>query len=174
MDSTYGKVLAFERPNASRTNAAIETRNKLAHIYGDIVPAIAHSVARSRPWMDADDLSQIGFLFLLEEISPAVDRYIRTRLQGKMLNSSSGRSQREAGYEPLESGLEVADGSSPEDSFIDAEQRQAVRSAVASLPRKQARVIQMNFSETPRRRGRPRKIEKEALHGLKMRLAKAA
>jgi len=134
---------------ASPSPKTLEIRNQLAQLYLATFLAIAAQVAQSAlPCFEQEDLAQIAYLFLLQELAPAVDRYIRKRAHGKMrdLVRSKSRAHREAMHLSIEdAGAAVEElrdsAATPEMLMIDRQKQATLQSGVDQI-----------------RHGRPRKI----------------
>ena len=80
-------------------DANLERRNRLVLVYSDLVPPIAHQVARQTGF-GAEDLEQSGHIGLLNAAT-AFGAYVRVKIRGAMLDSINARDRVEARHERI-------------------------------------------------------------------------
>ena len=163
------------------TTSSTANRDRLSVVYAGLVPGIAASAARRLPAsFDTADLHQVGMVAILDA-GPRVEKYLRQRIYGAMINSVRGSPYRESKH----SDVDTANlGSMPDPSpsslslLIDEQQQADVQRAVRSLHPDQVIAINSQFPDGARKNARPKKAAvvegKKAVNVLRVLLARAA
>lgn len=171
-------------------DGAAARRNRVVEDFFHFIRPIAERIHRNLPRsFELDDLMQLGACGLMDaagsfdpdrqETWPA---YARCRIRGAMLDGIRGREYRESTRDELPAGMVDPVAPSPLDAAIAAQAVASVQAAVAELPDRQRRVIEMRFIRelTQAAAGAEldgisqagaRELELRALAGLRRRLA---